>query len=496
MKTPDTELHLVDLLYDDELTPEVFEQRLAALEHDPEALAQLKAWGAVQQAMLSLPEPDPDPQVHYDILRAARAAATPARRGFWETLAAWSLSPVAAGLGLLVLAGSMLTLFSQQDEAPAQFDESPVARSEKTSADETRQVAPQSAATPRGAVAASAVASTAPPVVQARRAAAPGSVPSAAPKTLDARRPAAQAEPDLDGLAKGVATKGGTSKAAEMPAQKYKKARRAKRKPAKRKSRGKAPSPKKPMADILFDDALGGDTKGAEPSPATARGDGYAPPPPPAPRGGAPVEAEEAKASKDDRAVAQDREAPARVQEDDDLADDASEGLAIAGAVTRSPAPAPAAEPVAPVVDAPTVDAPAPTAQPAAASARPVRRRSSNSVATGSGEAQGDLAAITPSDASTTLAQARAARSAGRLRDAARAYDDFGRRFRQHGSFAQAMFEAAQTYEGLGDNTRAVQLYRLVVSAGGANAGAAQVRLNQLSPPAQKAGQAPPVTRE
>ncbi|MCA9525645.1 MAG: AAA family ATPase [Myxococcales bacterium] len=74
---PQPDDKLLDLLYG-EVLPEDAEALQALVNTDPVLRERLEAWTSVRRAMATLPEPEPDPQVHYNILRAARQQAAPA----------------------------------------------------------------------------------------------------------------------------------------------------------------------------------------------------------------------------------------------------------------------------------------------------------------------------------------------------------------------------------------------------------------------------------
>ncbi|MEZ4464205.1 MAG: hypothetical protein R3F43_06730 [bacterium] len=76
---PPQDDQLLDLLYG-EVLPEDAEALQALVNTDPVLRERLEAWSSVRRAMATLPEPEPDPQVHYNILRAARQQARPRRR--------------------------------------------------------------------------------------------------------------------------------------------------------------------------------------------------------------------------------------------------------------------------------------------------------------------------------------------------------------------------------------------------------------------------------
>lgn len=120
---PQPDDKLLDLLYG-EVLPEDAEALQALVNTDPVLRERLEAWTSVRRAMATLPEPEPDPQVHYNILRAARQQAAPAEapKGFFAWLSSLTMNPAFAGLGLMVLAGGALLYFSrgyQDSEAPA-----------------------------------------------------------------------------------------------------------------------------------------------------------------------------------------------------------------------------------------------------------------------------------------------------------------------------------------------------------------------------------------
>ena len=83
---------------------------------------------------------------------------------------------------------------------------------------------------------------------------------------------------------------------------------------------------------------------------------------------------------------------------------------------------------------------------------------------------------------SADLQTARAAQRSGDHRVAVRNYESFlARNKRDHREFSAALYEAALSYEALGDTARAGQLYRLVRSSGGRYAGMAAKRLARMN---------------
>ena len=82
---------------------------------------------------------------------------------------------------------------------------------------------------------------------------------------------------------------------------------------------------------------------------------------------------------------------------------------------------------------------------------------------------------------STVLKQARAARERGAHRVAVRAYETYLKRVSGRPNLNAVWFEAAQSYESLGNLQRARQLYRLVAGSSSAEAAVAKRRLEQIS---------------
>lgn len=211
----DRTARLLDALYADDLPTEEAARIRAAIEADPEARAQLAAWSAVRTAAARLPEREPDPQVRYEILRAARQAPHLQKKaGFFEKLWQWSLNPVVAGVGLLVVAGSLFVVYSGREDAPSDRFAQPAA---VALAQKSGEIGPAP-----GAAARTGTTDTAGAADQA----------AAAPTTKveapieDAERPEAEgSRGDADGVlrggnaAPGAAKEGGTDaqKTAELP---------------------------------------------------------------------------------------------------------------------------------------------------------------------------------------------------------------------------------------------------------------------------------------
>lgn len=461
--TPEAlEARLLDLLYG-ELSPDEAAELHAELAAHPELAARFEGWQQVQQAMAALPEPEPDPQIHYDLLREARkAVAEPERRGFWDTLWAWSMNPMVAGLGLLVLAGGMLTLFNAQDAATPGAE------------DRFAEAAPSAGKR--------AAASAARPAVKAETPAPrpPQAPTSMAPEPMQDAPPPVEADKDaIDDAPLGYATSGidaaegkGRSGGASKDAAKLK-AETLSRKRRPRRTARKRPPAKKKVAKRKRARAPVAPAPAPAPEPKVADKRDYAPPPPA--KTAEPDDLLDVLATNDGFAAGQQPPAEPRTKAAADTPADREAEEVMVEPVAAKPAAAAAPAPAKPKLKQ-------------RAAARPANDDERESLRGG---------APAPSEADATLARARAARQSGDLRAAARAYDAFGR-FGGHRDYARAMFEAADTYEKLGDTPRAVQLYALVVRLGGPNAARAQARINTLTPPprnnaaAAEATSAPP----
>ncbi|MCA9541388.1 MAG: hypothetical protein KC620_20955, partial [Myxococcales bacterium] len=123
-ENPDLDNELLALLYD-ELPPEEAEAARARIAADPERAERLQAWQAIRAVAATLPVPEPDPQLHYDILRAARLAAAEAETPspFWRWLQGLTLVPALAGAAAIVAAAGLTVMLTRQvDEAPIPRD--------------------------------------------------------------------------------------------------------------------------------------------------------------------------------------------------------------------------------------------------------------------------------------------------------------------------------------------------------------------------------------
>ncbi|MCA9547544.1 MAG: hypothetical protein KC613_24235, partial [Myxococcales bacterium] len=122
------EERLLSLLYG-ELTEGEAAAVRAELEADPKAAARFAEWQSLHAQFQSLPEPEPDPQVHYDILREARKAVMveTAPRGFWGWLERLSATPALAGIGLLAAAAGLVAIFNTMETEQADLAPAPAA---------------------------------------------------------------------------------------------------------------------------------------------------------------------------------------------------------------------------------------------------------------------------------------------------------------------------------------------------------------------------------
>ena len=114
----DFDTRLLDLFYG-ELTPEEAAAVEAELSQDAAAQQTVADWHRVREAVKDLPVPEPDPQVHYTILRAAREAVEPAKpKGLWAWLSGVAFNPAFAGVAVMALAVGSVVFFQLNDNAP------------------------------------------------------------------------------------------------------------------------------------------------------------------------------------------------------------------------------------------------------------------------------------------------------------------------------------------------------------------------------------------
>ncbi len=459
------EAQLVDLLYD-ELPPDEAEAARSALAEHPDLQARLADYERVRAVAARVEEIEPDPQVRYALLRAARQAVDQRPSGFWAWLGQLGMAPALSAVAVVFLAvAGVLSLTEDLDSASA--PEPPAAVTQApTMAPATPATSGEKAAeapAPRGSGAA---------LEEKEEAAASARVQAEAARPSAAAPSPVEATPDpsaLDGVL-GGAPEG----AAEPELLKRRGAPKAKRPLKKRRAK---PAPKKSLK--MDFDAYGDDA--------------------PAEKGGAERQSRAAPERERRAATRAAEQKPMEPRGADKLGDEEAgedDGRAFAPpppASNAEPAPAPAPvarpepEPEPEPVAAPqqqaygerteTVDlleepvaAGAAESGPARSSRAPTRDR--RSAAGGSAGPQ-----ATP----PVLLQARAARRAGNHRAAVQRYEQFLDGYRGHADFQVALFEAAQSHEELGDVPRALQLYRLVVANGGRYAGMAAKRIDRLT---------------
>lgn len=463
---------LLALLYD-ELPPgeaEALRRTLAA--ESPESLERLAEWQAIREVVAELPELEPDPQMHYDIIREARRAvdteAKPSR--LWAWLEQLTLMPALAGLLLVVLAAGLTVRLSTDMEG----------------AEQGLDLQPQASEAPAPA-ALNTDSPTPGAAVQSKAAATPAEEPveDERPAFDDGRAEEAKpAQPDRAGGEYGAGAYGEPPKAptggAEAPPQVQSEValtdkagvidrldpapRPAEVPPPTAMQWDSAAPDAKDLAEATAEgdargadvatldgaaagprDRRGGDDLDAPVAQAATRGNGYAPPPPPAtatatadgpeapfPAAPADVVAVEAEAREEkvlDEAVAP----PA----DDDVADAPVAGRAAADEEQRA----------------------------------------------------------APTD---SLSRARAHKAAGRYREAVGEFEAFLASNADGDGLDRVWFETAETYRALGQAQQALRFYRLVAGTESPYAGRARARIDALEgqPAGRKAaGQAAPPAR-
>lgn len=613
MSDHDFDARLLDLLYG-ELPPDEAKAVQAEVNDDPVARKTLEAWSAVREAVADLPTPEPDPQVHYNILRAARAEVAPAEpSGFFAWLAKFAMSPAFAGAAaVMVLAVGSLVYFNQEDAAPdsaldrAAANEAaapvtaPALQGEATApvtapaprSDVTRTAGDGDPAVPVGkpdkekgyrfglADDADMPGEKAALADEDKRASARGepkqrNAPAKAEiGQLDAKggrgkiadrldeggsdQPTDQPSAGKDRFATGLdldAAKTVDKKAPPAPAKAKRprrksraktEARAVKSKKSVAQNRRRAMTkavPRKPPATKAPDAKPVTATPIVDASAETKRGTAFAPPPPgrekPAPEtivaerepaAAAPAAGDETV--KDARAENRKRDdaldgVVAKVAEEAERADreqpapaEAVDAVAAAktAAVERdaddlaaNAAPPPPADSdddgllSGEVVEAEEKADAAPlrrVEQTAAPQPRVVRStmtrtaRGGDGRAAGAGMAIGGAAPAPVNAMPDELRQARAARQRGDHRTAVTAYSRYFDRHPRHGEFNRSLFEAAASYEALGNISQAIRVYRLIQPSAGAWYTQAQTRLAalksvQAAPPKRPAAEAP-----
>jgi hypothetical protein len=531
----DLDERLVDLLYPDELTPEEAESLRRAVEAHPVYAERLRQWQRVQEAAQRMTEPpSPDPQIHYDLLREARAA-TATRGGRKGGLLAWletlALSPALAGAAVVTLvAGGVFLLHRGLDESAAPPATIPGEAAKQTAA---APATPTPAAMDEGRMGAAknemaeAPASAAPGgslegAVGAKGGAAAPSVPAEPeapkPETATLRRELAldktvQKEPAFDGKPADAPAAGEdgdqrADKAVAAAAQAKDRAREAEKLDEYR-----APEKKKKAAAL--DDAL---EPSDVPAPqARGRSAGGKAAADEAPKAAPTTEVNQYPVVQNAQPKEEDLQANRRTPEAQNAPAHEADGLlnaqGEAGANQWAPPPPAAAAPEPAAAPAPAQHAarPAPmrtVPPPASPPPSDLGGASSTRSTTGHGGAgygQGSVGAgpagatagdvTSDAEAADPLAQARSARTGGDFRRAAKLYEAAIKQA-PAAERPAVLFEAAQNYEKLGDTRRALDLYRRAVAAGGAYAAQAQDAVDRLqslqaNPPVRKAAAKP-----
>jgi len=481
------EEQLLELLYGDlpDADVAVLEAQLA--EH-PDLRARLDQWHEVRRVMAEMPLAEPDPQVRYDLLRAARkAVAEPERRGWWAWLEVLSTAPAVAGLALAVIAGSVLFTVTGDFS-----DHSP------ESAGEARSSAPFPSPTKaRGMDAATARAFTlgskeeafepAPSVAEDRP------PPPSGALDLLAAMDDENAATTLNGapLPKKVAARS-SDKPVSRARPKAKKSSKAKGVFAKKRApRKKRSAPRKAYRGGLVQEDL-------PPMPKSRSLK--------APASAPPVVSQRAS---ERRNQAPDRFAPPPAQQtsrtssagalnqrippsESALVDDDAEPVVERSTRMRRDAPKPAPGPEDTPQEAEVAEddigaiaqSPSSTSSIGSAGAAESNSRGGGRSRSEEAESAGAKEAEPAADSTSQLAQildrARAAKRRGAHRVAVREYETYLKKSPTRTRLNEVWFEAAQSYEALGDLRRARQLYRLVARSRSGKSAAAQIRVDEI----------------
>ena len=119
----DVDTQLIELLYDEMEADEMHRLR-EALESDPEMSQTLADWTRIQSVAEQLNDIEPDPQSHYNILREARLAASESHQtsSFWSRFETLFASPAFAVVAVAAFAGTLFSLLTDdiQDDADVQ----------------------------------------------------------------------------------------------------------------------------------------------------------------------------------------------------------------------------------------------------------------------------------------------------------------------------------------------------------------------------------------
>lgn len=453
------EEQLLELLYG-----ELPDADVAALEsqlaNHPDLQARLDEWHELRRVVAEMPLVEPDPQVRYDLLRAARkAVAEPERRGWWAWFERLSAAPAVAGLALAVIAGSILFTitgdFSEHGPentvtTPAEtlrvenIADAATVRPVTLNLNEERAVETPAAAS--GDQTASAVLDG---LVDRKAAARP------ATETVkgDRRRAIKKSTPKPRRKAKPSVRKSKTAYAPKKKARRSKKAYRS--------------------ADLFEDGYTGPGPRSAKKSvsappvvnqaavaPKSTQVNKFAPPP---------------AENRMPRGVAAQPPSPPRAAESEkrDRYEENKQGRVDAEASLE----ATQTRFLDPVDESASDDA---VALPMEVKPESLRGAMSRSSGMGARSASDEGAGRTTTGLSTILGRARAARQRGAHRIAVREYETYLKRTPGKSDLSSVWFEAAQSYEALGDLRRARQLYRLVARSKNNKAGVARSRLEEL----------------
>lgn len=499
-RLPESKSHddlLLALLYD-ELPPEeaaAARERLAA--EAPESLDRLAEWRAIRDVVADLPELEPDPQIHYDVIREARRAVEDAEKPsrLWLWLEQLTLMPALAGLLLVVLAaGLTLRLSTDMEQAP---DEALPGLVERSAPAATKDAPPVGS---KAAEVAPATETAAPEEAAERdEAAQTEAEPEPGDKVVgdaadDEAKPAVgEGGGALDGLAAAPADgrarqpKAGLLYGGEAPAE-------LEKAPSKAKSKSKA-------EEVARADRTTRRSARPEPEPAKKLRR-KAPPRKRAPGKRAAKPAREArtggKGAIDDlldsapppAPSAAPRAEPVAVEE----AEDAEQKVALGAELDKQTDDAPAADGAPRGAPRYAPPPPAPTADEAPAG-RVAEQAVGQAVgANPQGEAGGDVtlradAPATPRDEAQRavdrdedrLSRARILRGRGLHREAVGEYEAFLNENQGASGLDRVWYEAAESYRALGQTDRALQLYRLVAGGDSGYADRARDRIATLT---------------
>lgn len=513
-RLPESKSHddlLLALLYD-ELPPEeaaAARETLAA--EAPESLERLAEWRAIRDVVADLPELEPDPQIHYDVIREARRAVEDVEKPsrLWLWLEQLTLMPALAGLLLVVLAaGLTLRLSTDMEQAP---DEALPGLAERSAPAATKD-----APAPGGPKAAA--------VAPATETAAPEAADEPADDTVagDAAEGEATPAPGEGATLEGLMAAPGDGRAAGAKTKKLleadEKPAAVEKAPSKAKSKAAEPVPARKAEEPTRPDRASRRGTRAEPEPVetlrrkspprkraprkrapkpspkparepqTSAGKGAIDDlldsaPPPAPSAAPPIEPVAIEEAEDaEQARAEDAGQNAVLgAELDKQADDAPTGGAARGATRYAPPPpAPAADeaPAERVVEQAVGQAVGANAQPEAGGDITLQ---ADAAATPRDEEQREETQRAVDGDEERLSRARILRGRGLHREAVGEYEAFLNENQGASGLDRVWYEAAESYRALGQTDRALQLYRLVAGGDSGYADRARDRIATLT---------------